>query len=422
MVYLAGDNNLEDAALTDLQEMKKVGSTDQLNVVAQLDQAGDSGTRRFLLTKGGSLDADVAETLRETNTGDPKALREFILWAAKRHPAQRYLVVLWNHGQGWDDTDIYHRAARAVGIDRRGRRLGRYRGGPSPVPHAAVRSLVASRARRAFFRTTVDKLVKEATLRPATRAILLDDNAQDFLDNLEMKAVFADLGKALGRPVDVVGMDACLMNMAEVAYELRVNVLRTVGSEETEPNNGWPYDRILRALAARPAMTPAELSALVVREYLASYGPSEPVTQSATDLGAADRLATAVRDLARKLDEGLADPGTRAAIRDARAGVQEYYVPDNVDLVDLCSLLARGVGPGSVVGAACQATIDAVSGPGGFVTEAGYQGAPMQNSHGLSIYFPTRSVSPLYGRLDFVQATGWGSFLEKYLAARRPGP
>ena len=34
MVYLAGDNNLDSAGVIDLKEMKKVGSTEQINVVA----------------------------------------------------------------------------------------------------------------------------------------------------------------------------------------------------------------------------------------------------------------------------------------------------------------------------------------------------------------------------------------------------
>ena len=48
------------------------------------------------------------------------------------------------------------------------------------------------------------------------RAILFDDNAKDFLDNQEMKQVLADTATLLGRKVDILGMDACLMSMAEV--------------------------------------------------------------------------------------------------------------------------------------------------------------------------------------------------------------
>ena len=39
MVYLAGDNNLDGAGVADLREMKKVGSSASVNVIAQFDAA-----------------------------------------------------------------------------------------------------------------------------------------------------------------------------------------------------------------------------------------------------------------------------------------------------------------------------------------------------------------------------------------------
>jgi hypothetical protein len=39
--YLAGDNNLDGAAVEDINEMEVVGSTDQVNVVVQVDRAAD---------------------------------------------------------------------------------------------------------------------------------------------------------------------------------------------------------------------------------------------------------------------------------------------------------------------------------------------------------------------------------------------
>jgi hypothetical protein len=48
MVYLAGDNNLDSAGVTDLKEMKEVGSTEQVNVTAQFDRwGGTEATKRY---------------------------------------------------------------------------------------------------------------------------------------------------------------------------------------------------------------------------------------------------------------------------------------------------------------------------------------------------------------------------------------
>ena len=75
MVYLAGDNSLDAAALTDLDEMKKVGSSPDVDVIAQLDRSGGGhATTRYHLKKGGALKDDATEELGETNTGDPAVL------------------------------------------------------------------------------------------------------------------------------------------------------------------------------------------------------------------------------------------------------------------------------------------------------------------------------------------------------------
>ena len=49
----------------------------------------------------------------------------------------------------------------------------------------------------------------------------------------------------------------------------------------------------------------------------------------------------------------------------------------------------------------------------------GSKGADLRNSRGVAVYFPTRTVSPLYARLDWANATGWGRFLAAYLVAVR---
>jgi hypothetical protein len=45
--------------------------------------------------------------------------------------------------------------------------------------------------------------------------------------------------------IDIVGMDSCLMSMAEVAHELRGSVKYMISSESFGPQSGWPYGRII---------------------------------------------------------------------------------------------------------------------------------------------------------------------------------
>jgi len=107
MVYLAGDNNLDGAGVADLREMKKVGSSASVNVIAQFDRGGSRGTtKRFYLRKGTDLPKDAVQDLGETDTGDPRVLCDFFRWGVKHYPARHYLLVIWNHGAGWDDSNL----------------------------------------------------------------------------------------------------------------------------------------------------------------------------------------------------------------------------------------------------------------------------------------------------------------------------
>ena len=220
-VYMAGDNNLDPNALLDLKEMKRVGSSAEINIVAQLDSASaGSKTTRYAITKGAaaSLVKDAKQKLGNQNTGDPKSLIDFVTWVAANYPAERYALVLWNHGQGWDDTDIFE-------DERSGNR----------------RRPRSNAFRHAFFRTTVEKAAATARHTGATaRAILIDDNSKDFLDNVEMQRVAKAAVSKFGGKIDLFGMDACLMNQIEVAYQLRKQSEFIVGSELTEPLDGWP--------------------------------------------------------------------------------------------------------------------------------------------------------------------------------------
>jgi hypothetical protein len=395
MVYMAGNNNLEDAGEDDLLEMKRIGSTDGVHVVAQFDRSGATGSTRYYLKQGTSLRADAVQQLGVRNTGDPAVLRDFIAWGVSNHPAERYALVLWNHGQGWDDTDIY---------------AGERRGLSAPRP---------KRIRRALFRTSVEAAAK-LTRKPGetSRAILLDDGAKDFLDNLEMKKVLSSARRLIKHKIDLLGMDACLMNMGEVGYQLRGSVDHLVGSEETEPGDGWPYDAILRGLASKPQQTPLALGELIVSEYLRSYrGGREAVTQSLSDLGRGPQLAAAVKKLATALRKALATRAGWLAILEARQRAQAYEVRENVDLTDLCRLLSDAKGLPTAAKQACAGVLTALSGKTPYIVQSGFIGAPVANSNGTAIYFPTNSISPLYAGLDFAKATGWGAFLEAFVAA-----
>ena len=418
LVYMAGDNNLDDAALADLDEMKKVGSTPAVDIVAQVDRwGGGHATKRYHLQKGSALDGDSVQDVGETNTGDPAVLGDFLRWGMKSYPAKKYLVILWNHGAGWDDEDIYReaRGGMGLGITRRGRVVDPpSTAGKEAISVRRVRTVGGKPFRRALFRTTIASAIRPG---PLPRAIAFDDTSKDFLDNIETKKILSAVTKDLGRKIDVLGMDACLMSMAEVLYQVRDSVLVTVGSEEVEPSDGWPYDKILKELAAKPEMTAQQLGIMVVEKYLASYATDANVTQAACDLSKCGELADVLDRLGKALMQAFSDPSNRGAIFESREQVQDYEVKDYVDLYNFCELLA-GKALNSPLGTACRNVMEAVREPG-FVLGSGYKGAAMQHSYGLAIYFPRKAISPLYATLDFTEDIGWGQFLKKYSGEKR---
>lgn len=412
MVYLAGDNNLDSAGVIDLKEMKTVGTTDRIAVLAQFDRAGaKKATVRYCLRKGTTVAKDAVQSLGETNMGDPKVLEDFVTWGVANYPAEHYLLVLWNHGAGWDDANLYQGdvfSGTAPPVSRKKQPV-LTRGAAAaakPITLAQARAGI-SRVRRALFSSTVEAAVRQ-------RGIAFDDQAQDFLDNIELKKVMTGITKKLKRKIDILGMDACLMSMVEVAYQVRETADFSVGSEETEPGDGWPYDRILKALAAKPAMTPEELSKTIVSQYLASYKSGDNVTQSAVKLDGLKPLASALDALATALVKLLSDASSRTALINARAQVQEYSRPydDYCDLLDLCDLIDKGINKAAVK-AACAAVREAAASS---IVASGYKGPAVDNSRGVSIYFPKRKLSPLYKTLDFTKKSKWDEFLTAYLA------
>jgi hypothetical protein len=410
MVYIAGDNNLDSAARKDLLEMKAVGSSDEINVIAQLDGLRQSDCCRYYIRRGGALQEDVVERLPEANTGDPRALDDFLAWAAERYPAEHYALVLWNHGMGWKDEDVYSGLARQTPPNVR-------------LTRGQVRGLASGKPAHALFRSTIEELAAEAAL--TQRAILYDDSSADFLDNVEMKAVLDQAAARFMHKIDLLGCDACLMNMLEVAYQVRGSCQYLVASQEEEPGDGWPYDLILGKLTANPQMTPALLAATIVQEYNRFYRenyPNLPVTQSALDLDKLEALAEAVDQLADTLRATLeADwKGGNAMISLALYEAQKFADRDYVDLIHLCQLLARQ-NPETAVAGAASGVINLIKrgGEESPLVAEGHSGPGMRFAGGVSIYFPERAISPLYERLEYAKERRWDQFL---IAKSAPHP
>ena len=402
LVWMAGDNDLESFALEDLAEIKRVGTGPGLTVAAQVDRMTDRGTRRYVLRPDTRLQDDEVADLGETNTGDPAVAADFFAWGIGTFPSDHVLAVIWNHGSGVDETDVYARVSRAAAPAARGPERGA--AAPLAVHRGTARAALERRYRHALFSTTVDQAI-------ADRGIAYDDTSRDFLVNAELKRVLLDVTRRAGRRIDLLGFDACLMNMIEIAYQLRTTVRFIVGSEQVEPGDGWPYDRVLSAIAARPTMSPHEVGSAVVREYLASYA-GEEVTQSLLDVDKASRCADAVDALAVALLAVLDDPAEYGALSRAFSRAQRFEIADFADLASLCDEIGGRLASAEAQRAAA-AVIDAVEGRNGLVAAEAHAGRRNARARGVSIYAPRRAPASTYARLDFARQTKWNELLEK---------
>lgn len=395
MVYLDADNNLESAGLDDFLEMASVGSTSAVNIIVQMDRHPNSAppyyssaygnwtdTRRFLIQKGNTPSVTPLQNLGEQNMGDPNVLQDFVEWAITNYPAEHYALSIWNHGGGW----------------------------------RTLQERLAERAARAIGERDVDTGV--------ARAVAWDDTDSD---KLYMKEVQQALEAAKQRlqerlntavKMDVVGFDACLMGMVEVAYAMRNVANYMVGSEETEPGDGWPYDTILSDVVKTPSIGAKGLADLIVTKYGNAY--SAGITQSSVDIAK-------VSDVGGRIDNFTSKAISEwAKLKDARTNAKQYHPWGNsywgVDLWDFADEVYNRVSSADIKDAALELK-NAVD---DFVTNE-HHSSDMAGSHGVAIYFPPSQTefnndpdhtgyedSNTFMVVDFVRHHQWDNWLKDY--------
>jgi hypothetical protein len=286
--------------------------------------------------------------------GDPQTLTDFASWVAVNYPANKYLLVIWNHGGG--------------------------------------------------FRALSSNLTKD---------IAWDDtNGGDKITMPELESALSAISTQFGKKIDIVGMDACFMATTEVAYQIKDYADILVTSEESEPYDGWPYDSILGQLVSNPLMSSGQFAADIVDEYIFSY-PGYNTTQSAIDLSYMDDLAGQLSSLAETIKGDSTAPSNKyitAAYNSQYYSQSPYSAEkDFIDLYDFCNQLLAYSNNLEVknIRLNIQQTLNYA------VIKSGYNGVSLSGSKGLSIYFPyyTGYIDGKYSDTNFAQDTFWDEML-----------
>jgi hypothetical protein len=354
LVYIAGDNNLSDAGLEDILELCAVGASAQVHVGVEIDTYGEhTGSLRYEITEPdweSQAHRTVIQRLPEKDTGDPETLRSFLEWGLGRFPAHNHLVVVWNHGAG------FRSVRRDIGYDDFG----------------------------------------------------------SSLDMPEIEDAFRKAGFGPKNKIAVLGFDACLMNLVEIAHHFKDQVEFIVGSQQTEPGDGWPYDEVLKLSNAGPSTE--ELAKKIVRAYMKSYQAKGVfnVTQSAIACSKTEPVVKALSNLGHLLVERI--DGYKREIALARLQAQTFEMADYVDLIHLMHLLGKDV-PDTGIAEAGKNVVKAAR---SCILSSQTLGYTVAEAQGLSVWFPAyesiySNYRAKYTALKFARDyPGWISFLDAY--------
>ena len=351
MVFMNADNDLDRQGVKDICEMELAGVSNDVNILVQIDRAREKTARRYMVTKRAAnaskddwgLTSTKIEDLGEVDMGDYKQIINFSKWCVDNYPAEKYALVIWNHGAGW--------------------RL---------APNAQ-------------------------------KGISYDEQSGKIITAAELGLALEAVRGLIGKPIELLGMDACLMQMIEVAYELKENASYIVASEETEPGEGWPYEPICSALLKNPEITPVDLSKLIAEAYSQScISNKKGTTMSVIDTSSLPALAAEADNFSKVLISALNSDERIRKARISIAEAQKFEVAAYIDLGDFVKRIIANMDIPEVKQAG-ETVLMALSKT---IVINRLTGSSAKNATGLTIYFPRMTFNAKYSSLKF-SAFAW---------------
>ncbi|MBF0500437.1 MAG: hypothetical protein HQM09_09910 [Candidatus Riflebacteria bacterium] len=343
-VFLNADNNLDPRGVEDQIEMSRVGSNDWLNMVTLIDRANGPASLNYIEKNKVTLLKDLGEI----DMGDYKQLISFMQFVVANYPAKRYILTIWNHGSGWRNQAGKH----------------------------------------------------------IYRGISYDETSGNHITTAQLEAALKEIRQIIGHNIDILNMDACLMQMVEVAYACKDSTDYIVASEEVVPGKGNPYDDVFAALTATD--TTENFSKNWVNIFTASFSNGsqgqETCTQSCIKCSEIGQLVDAINGFAK----ATMSTNFRKEYHDAILRVQKFASPENIDLIHFVQLIQASVKEVGIQNA-CTKLLEASK---KFILQNSTNGSSVKNANGLAIYLPFDfTLESAYKELSFAQATVWGDMI-----------
>ncbi len=415
MVYLDADNNLgapspletqicadgtQDCGGGDFQDMVRgmaaAGSAaGKVNLIVLYDQSQystDPSTRLYRITPQGAQKVETGEEIfsgTDANMSLPSTLRKFGYWAITHYPAKKYALILWDHGGGW-------RSGGSEGLLKN----TAYCGHSLKLLDTMAETMgSAQQGGGQGFRDFATDETNGVDSFGQTETIAFA--------NGEFRNLMEELIKTAGKKIDLLGFDACLMGMYEVAAASAFAADYMLGSSESEFAGEWAYATIIETLARTPSMTAPELGKLVADTYWARRMESAAsegdyyanVTMALYDLSQVSALQTKLDDFGHQLADAVQQQTYRTVVDEIAEGAQRFGWGEHADLQHVALLTKENAS--RLPQALADAADALLSELPNTVTYFKGRDAPdvwgysHSNAHGMSLFFP-REVNCKY--------------------------
>ena len=358
IVYLAADNDLEEASLFDATEMT-AAAVAGLNVIVVHDRSplgevdggpgftsdalgtiGDwSGTRAYQVTPGGYVDLGISS---DADMTDPAVYEALTAQVLQQFPSEHQALFFWSHGGAWQGA-------------------------------------------------------------------MMDDSS-----NPNSILSTDDLADAVGRAlttigddrVDLVVYDSCLMGELSAASAFSDVARYLLASEESVPSHSLDYADLT---AAASSATPADFGSALLggfMQHATDYGTVDTVTMSLVDLDGVAELDAALGELAQAAAT-LSGTDAIAMMRAVRStlsfGGGQFFM---ADLGQYTQLAITG-------NAAVNAALARISAAVSAMVVHHDEGIAYEGATGLAAYLPPtiNEYNPAYREVGGLSAR-WGQFLD----------
>ena len=361
LIYIAADNNLERYGIEDINEMEMVGSDNNINIVVQIDRriGYDSTNGDWTDTRRGIILKDSDETQIESTL---TSLGELNMANGQT------LVDFITWGQERCPAENYALILWDHGTG------------------------------------VMNNLVEGGVCNDV-------NNEGDYLTYAEIKSAI------IGKEIDILGFDACLMASVEFYYALQNHTDIFIGAEGFEPGEGWPYDVFLNWLKSNPDTNSTQFSRTIVDNYITSlYQLGREGTLSSVNSSNINEIMTTFSNYITALTEKMNI--YRNIISSVRNSIKTYYYQPYIDLYEFIYKLNSSIPEFTEL---ANTVLNAISTG---VVNARYRGNSYYDSNGLSIYFPSTydGFSYIYCNLPWSLDGYWDEFLIKYYNVINPNP